>query len=281
MSISKKIRKNVLARKAPLSLVDKTIYICGYVLAIVIPILLFILFAMMIPEWIAYADDNVVAYSSEALPTFCALPLIFSLAVIGALILGTCWTKKQPIIGNKSYPPTASRPIIPTYPLFSKAFKQNLSTVSKVKIKKFFRISAIVLTVSAIFLPFGICPREVMDHTCQFKSYNSFNQISHSANIEEAEKLVIEIHKVTQRRSIRTNYGIHLSFVFEDQTYTFSLGSFGERDNEAALEYMLHLKSYFSEGRYEITNTKWMNELVEEDFSDAEIRLIYELFDYN
>ena len=52
-------------------------------------------------------------------------------------------------------------------------------------------------------------------------------------------------------------------------------------DTEETLRYLLHLKSFFSKETYEIEHIERMDKLLDDnDFSDTEIQLVYELLDY-
>ena len=99
-------------------------------------------------------------------------------------------------------------------------------------------------------------------------------------SVEDAEKLIIQISYSNGRRT-SPKWGIRLTFKYEDCKYSFNLGGFGDMEREDILRHMLLLKRYFSEDQYEIVNIEDMERLVSyQDFTDAELKLVYDLFDY-
>ena len=130
-----------------------------------------------------------------------------------------------------------------------------------------------------LILLLGLFPRDVLDDRNNFIRYNSFNQVIAAEHINEAEQLIINIDKRSTRR--RTYPVLELRFIFEEHTYVLPLHGFRRDDPEAAIKHMLHLKSFFRPGEYEITNAdriEWL--LWDEDFNARETELVYELFDY-
>ncbi len=281
MSISKKIKKKVKAKKAPLSIVDSIIYFGVFLLILLIVFAPIILFGTVFSEQIAFADESVIAFYNNGWELLWVFPFSFVLILVLLIPFGLALSKLQPIFGNPRYKPSVYESIIPTYPLFSKEFRVSLNEDSKKSAKKYVLISLIALIVTAPLTLLSLYPREVLDENDRFTSYNSFNQVTHSADIDEAEGLVIDIYKDGAGKRLRSYYDICITVIFEDREYYFEFGNFANMSTEERLEYLLHLKSCFSADEYEITDTKYMDELLEDDdYTEKEIELIYDLFDY-
>ena len=161
-------------------------------------------------------------------------------------------------------------------------FRQNLGKKQKKRIKRIATVLLIVFVVCAVILPFGIYPRTVLDNKNTFKTYNSFNNVTHEVALKKAICVVIDItHSASGRYNTSHHYGINMKFVFEEKAYCVTLGSFGDLEREEVLRYMLSLKEYFKDGRYEITNINRRKKLLnDKKFSATEQKLVYELFDY-
>lgn len=265
------------AKKPPLSLLDKTIYIILVLLGFAMLLVMMLGMGLFLPKSIAFADDTIVASYNPAV--ICALPLTLLIALGIAFLAGRGIDNKQPIFGNKHFKPAGLKPVIKTYPLFSKEFRENLSNGTKRKIKKTVKILLILLIVFSVIYSLGIFPRTVLDKYNNCTSYNMFNNETHRCNITEAEKLVIDIYHNIHYRNADT-WGIRLEFSCAHKTHKFTLGSFYEMNTEDTLNYMIYLKSLLS-GRYEITNIDRMEKLIwDRGFSAKETQLVYELFDY-
>ena len=136
MGISKKIKKRVIAKKAPLSAVDKFIY------GISFPVVLLLCFVPMIVtalsrRQLAFDEPTLVAYDGNIIEMFWAFPLMFVLIFVFVVPWGYALGEQQPIFGNPKYKPPVYQPIIPTYPLFSKAFRNHLSRDHKDSVKRY------------------------------------------------------------------------------------------------------------------------------------------------
>lgn len=189
--------------------------------------------------------------------------------------------RKQPIFGNKRYKPKGFQPLLPVYPLFRKAFRESISKKSKDKIKLILLILLALSTVCIALFPRGIFARKTLDRDNVFCSYDTLNEITHRAQVEDAEKMTIEIHR-SHRRKGRDHYYIQLSFHFQDQTYSFLDREFFAAKDLEALEQMLYLKSFFKKGEYEILHSEYMPELLnDQHYSSKERALVYQLFEYN
>ena len=271
--------RKIKVKKPPLSAIDKFIYVLVGFSSIVLMVLVLMLFAQTIPNKVAFSDESVVArYGLAGL--YSAIPMVMFVTFTPGLLAYKGWEEKQPIIGNKKYKPKFNESVLKTFPLFSRAFRENLKEHQKKTIKKTAFVVLIIFLICASILPFGIFPRTVIDDQNVITHYNVFNQITHEASIEEADRLVIRISSHKGRRTPRS-YGIKLEFVYGKESYYLNLGGFGDMEREDVLRYMLSLKDYFKDGRYEILSTEWMDRLIDDkNFTATEQKLVYDLFDY-
>lgn len=278
MSQTRKIKRGM--QKVPLSTLDKTIYTLMIFVSVAMGFILSWLCGAVIPTAISYAlDESLVASNPEGF--FWTMPMTFflSICISGLAVKGA--DSKQPIFGNKKYKPPRFKTVISLPPLFSKEFRGSLTDKAKTKI----RITALVFlgifVICAILIPFGLFQRTVLDDDNNLTMYNSFNQITHSGNIEDAEKMIIDISAMSHK-GVTRQYNISLKFVFKDEEYFLNTDSFAEMERKEAIEYMLYLKSFFKEGEYEITDIEYMDRLIDYRNYDAyETALVYELFDYS
>ena len=271
----RKIKK--APKRPPLSLLDKSIYVFLMVAAFVLILPMMLLFAKVIPMKVAYADGNTVTADNLA-AVFGALP--FCAFVILSLMISSSYglKYKQPIFGNKRFSYPKSTPMLRMYPIFSKAFWKNCNVGTKRIRKRILKTVLIIFLVCCAILSLGICSREALNKDNNFSTYNSFNVKTHTAGIEDAEALIIDIS--TSRHRWRRNYHIELNFVFQDKTYNIGLDDFYKMEDEEALEYMIYLKGFFGDGKYKITNVDRINSAIKDNkFSTREIELVYELFD--
>ncbi len=262
------------AKKPPLSVADKLIYYFLYFLAFILPLLYFYCISF-IAEKISYYDVDVIAFNNDfiylsSLPL--SLLLIFTIIVIASMGL----KNKQPIFGNKNYKAKYNEYTIKVYPVFSDEFKNHYTKKNRKQVKAIAKIFLSILFVSLLILPFGICSREVITKDNQFFTVNSFNRISHSCDVNDFDKLVIDVNISGKNR----NYVINLDFILSDKTYTFSPHNFSQMSIEDVLIYMLELKAIFKEKEYEIKNADRLHFLMlQNDYTNNEKALIYELFD--
>lgn len=272
-------KKKIKTKKPPLSWLDKFIYNMLILLVSVGIMLGWFLLLITVPEKVAFSDPAVIAYRSDAF-ALCSLPLLIVLFLV-TFVFAHGYQKKQPIFGNKKFKTIGFQPMIKVYPIFSKAFRENLTDKTKRMVKKIFTAWMICFVVSVLILLLGIYPREVFDKQNNFSRYNSFNQVTSMEHIEEAKNLVINIRTKRGHRSFESYRYIELGFVFEEHTYWLNIGSFREADRETVLEHMLHLKSFFKAREYEVRNMDQFEKLLQEEkFNARETELVYELFDY-
>lgn len=274
--ISKKIGKK--RTKPPLSKLDKFIYYSGFVGAIVIPALILIVFGGIIPNKIAFSDKTVIAANSTAL-YFC-LPLVLLCFSIIVIPFAFGLDRKQPIFGNKHFKPSPSHPTEKVYPLFTKEFRNSISRKRKRTIKIVTLIVSIICLINIIILPFSANVRYVLHQNNDCSAYNAFNQMTRKQNVDQAEKMIIEVTQNSYRKRIFFSYSLVVRFVFDDKTYSFNYESF-DMSTEDTLKHMIYLKSFFKDGKYEIVNIYDIDNLIrDKSFSRTEAALVYQLFEY-
>ena len=273
-------RLKLNARKPPLSKLDRFLYILIGSCALISCFALILFLDFKFPALVAAGQDE-KAIATSALHWGFLFPA-------PTLLTGSIWVaacdlmgRKQPIFGNKSYKPKGFQPLLPVYPLFSKAFRESLSKKSKDKIKLILLILLAVGTVFTALFPLGIFPRKTLDRDNRFCTYNTLNEVVHQERVENAEKLTIEIEHFHRRKG-RDRYNISLTFQFKDRSYSFLDNEFFGMSDLETLEHMLYLKSLFKEGEYEILHTERMTNLLErQNYSSKERALVYQLFEYN
>jgi len=258
--------------KMPLSTLDKLIYCLIFLLGCLLPIFLMLSLGVTLPQKLAFRDPSIVASDSVAALLTSAL-LSLALAAPCALAMYG-FQAKQPIFGNKKFKPKTFTPILKTFPIFSKEFRNSLTDKTKRKLKRIAVIVTACILITALAYTFCLYPRNVLDQKNNILTYNSFNQITRVDSIESAQKLIIRITRGRHR-----TYGISLDFVFEDESYSFGFNNFAEFTTQEKLEYMLYLKEHFR-GRYEFANANRIDNLLSyANFTDTEADLIYQLFD--
>ena len=269
--------KKIKRKKPPLTFLDTAIYFAILIVGIcLIPISISLLCRLFI--CIAQTEPDVIAYSKAA-SLFFFLPLCVIIPLTIMILAGYGLKAKQPIFIVKKVKTVGFQPVHKVYPLFSKAFRDNLTEKKRREIRKNIRNWLILFSVTLLIMPWGLFPRETLDANDCFTRYNAFNQVIDTHHISEAEKLCIDIR--VGRRVGR----IRMKFVFEEHTYTLEVYSdiveiddnFIDMDREEELEYLLHLKSYFKEGSYEISGLGYLPYVTGYPEDD----LIYELFEYH
>ena len=272
--------RKIKTPKVPLSGLDKFIYVIIWLVSFAWMFVIMLGCGYIIPEVVAFSDPTVVAYSDTVL-MFCCIPMAFYMSLTPGILASYGWEHKQPIFGNKKFKPKFGQPVIKTFPLFSKEFRDSLSEKQKKRIKRTATVLLILLVVCAAILPFGIYPRSVLNNQNHFKHYNSFNQLTDEVTVEEANRLILEIDYSRGHRGSSPSWGIELTFEYEHRDCSLTLGGFGNMEREDVLRHMLLLKRYFREDQYEILHIDRMENLVDyQDFTDAELKLVYELFEY-
>ena len=273
----KKIKNG--AKKPPLSLLDIVIYVIFILIGAAVLPLLYLELGLRIPFSIAFADDTVVA-SDNFFAVICAAPISILLSGMIGFTSARGIDNKQPIFGSKRFKPSGLKPVIKTYPIFSKEFRDNLSNGTKRKIKRTSATLIVLIIIFSLIYSLGIYPRTVLDKNDNIITYNAFNKETHRCSVTDADKLVIDIVYNIHYRS-EDSWGIRLKFSCADKIHEFNPGHFYGMNAEETLRYMLYLKSLMYD-RYEITNEYRIDDLIRyREYGSQETRLVYELFDHN
>lgn len=264
------------AKKPPLSLVDKGIYIALLVLGFSFILFFTLYFGHRLPIKIAFSDEAVVA-CRNTVAMLCAIPFTMLTSMTLIVLVSIGMRKKQPIIGNKKYTPPRFEPTIKVQPLLSRTFWYELSGKARRRSKRIALLLGIAFLVCLVLLPLGFYPRQVLDRNDNFTSYNSWNVVTDSRKMQDAERLVIRITHSGRRRD---DWGIQMTFLFADAEYIVNLGSFYGMSMEQKLNYMLYLKEQIGENRYEIEEVDRVDRFISKQRLTAkEAALVYELFD--
>lgn len=275
MSLKRKIR----AKKPPLSLLDRFLYIALFVSACLLLYLVINFFANVLPFIVSGNSELIIAVNNERVTLLCSIPLILLVSIGFVCALSCGYKSKQPIFGNKKFKPKAMEPTFKVYPIFSKEFRENFDESKKIRFKRIAKKFLIMILISLLILTLGIFPRETLDTKNELTSYNIFNIKTSNANLEYAEKLVIDVYRVASKNSTKV-WCIEMKFIFEDHTYNFYPYSFYKMNREESYAYMLKLKGYFHKEKCEIHHKERLSKMISDaDLSQQEINLVYKLFD--
>lgn len=265
------------AQKPPLSTADKVIYGAVMVLLSYITVFGSSYFCVKIARKIAFADPSVVAGDAE-IGILCSLPLTLFFMAMVILVYSFGLKKRQPILGNKTYQAPAFAHTIKTYPLFSRDFRENLHPQSRQSLKRTLTILIVLLLACLLLLPFGFYSRRVLTDDHQLVTYNSFNRISDSHDIREAERTTISV-SLWRRRALRRPI-LQLTFEFENTTYFLYIEDFREMSREDALRYILSLKDVLGAVNYDFSGESKLDYMIHyQRYTPAEAELLYQLFD--
>ena len=283
MGISKKIKKRVIAKRAPLSLLDRLIYILFLLLIIAIVFAPILLFALVLPNELIDNDPTIVAFDNDnSWQLLFCFPFSFVLILLIVIPLAYIFNGDlPPIFGNPNYKPPVRQPIIHADPIISKAFwkKIDRDTIGDVRKSSIGLIVALLVTAPVLLL--CLSPGQVLEKDHSLKTYNSFHQITHSAKIEEVDELQIEIYRASRHKSVSYDYGIEISFLFDETAYHFRLGDFNRMNTQDILQYLNDLKAIVPDTKCTIEHIDRMEQLLKDNhYSEDEIQLIYQLFEY-
>ena len=261
----------------PLSKADKLVYNTASVIFVILSFGSLIV-PLLVSKAIAFSEPSVIAMRQSGIIILCYVLLIMFFAAF-AVAAGVLQNKRKPLFENKSFKPRDGQPYKKETPMFSKEFWQNMSEKTKVKLYFGAVICVLVLALSLFIAFMGIYPRDVLLKSGEIKTYNSFNELAESHNIENADRLVISIGMSSTRYG--TSYQIICGFVFGEDKFWFDQLSFDNMETEEILEYMLALKEDFG-GKCVIEDTDLVKSLCRDRrFNETEKALVYELFGYS
>ncbi len=247
----------------------KFIYITACVVLCVISLGGILIFPA-IAKKIAFADSSVVALNQESHNIL--LIIIFAAFLVAMFI---SYNKNKQLFWGQYQAGLQEQ----EHQMLSMEFGND--TVKKIKLKYLRNTVICILIFVALFyiVFFSIYPRTVLCKNDEIKTYDFFNNVTETHDIREADTIIVNIELYKTKRE--QYYYIENVFVFSDKQYSFTFSSFGDMKNEEILEYMLRLKSDFSE-KYVVRDTALVEELCQDQhFTAEEKALVYELFDYN
>jgi len=238
----KKRKKHKKPMRYPLSALDKFVYIAACAVFAVLS-LGSVLVMLLISKAIAYKDASAVAVRLNDISILLYLPLVLFFIVI-AIATGVIYKSKKPLFGNKSFVPRQDQWYEQEAPVFSAEFWRDMSEKAKLKIFGRFVIGILIFAISLSLSLLAIHPRTVLCENGEIKTYNAFNELTETRDIEKADHLIIRIVSSGGTKG-RTSYHMNEIFVFSGKEYAFSCFSFDNMETEEALEYMLRIKSDF------------------------------------
>ena len=274
----KKRKPHKKPMRYPLSALDKFVYIAACAVFAVLS-LGSLSVMILISKAIAYKDASAVAVSLNDISIALYLPLVMFFIVI-AVATGVTYKNKKPLFGNKSFVPRQDQRYKQEAPVFSAEFWQNMSEKAKLKIFRNLVIGILIFAISLSLSLLAIHPRTALCENGEIKTYNSFNELTETRNIEKADYLIIRIVSCGGTTG-RTSYRMDEVFVFGGKEYAFSCFSFDNMETKEALVYMLRLKSDFK-GKHKLEGSELIDKFCKRNgFTAEEKALVYELFDYN
>ena len=277
MGIAKKVRKK--RKTAPLSVLDKCIYVGLTILIFAIFFFTLIILGHEIPEKIAYQKEAVIAATLPDSWLKVWVLVLPTLTLWIPLLIGL--ENKQPLFGNKRFKPTGKYPAVTLTPLFTKKFFIKLTRKDKKLIKTYCIVLAVVLVVCIVVQLFGIYPSKTLDENGRFVTYNSFNKITHEQKTVNVKCFTVYVEKVHHGRSyLNYHHRVAMDFSFTDSTYSFTLLDFANLSTEEAVKYLLDVKKDLGSGRFRVENAEDIEKVFEYyDYSENEKDLIRQLFD--
>jgi hypothetical protein len=267
--------------KAPLSGLDKFIYIFTVIAAVALIIVFWVLLGFSVRDWIAYSDPRVIALERDwgVLSAF-----IFSAVFFIPMYSFPCYwySKKYPIFGNKKFKPKGYARVIPSDRLFSKEYFESLSKKYKRTVKMLLGVWGVVSLVLLCVVLIPIQSRTVLYDDSSIAVINWKNEVTSERELSSANKVYFGVGKSSSggRYGNVPSYGLVVSFEYDDQFYSFSIYEFKYSTLSETLRYMLALKKTVGKN-YQVRGIEHIDNFIREDKLDsAEISLLYELLDY-
>ena len=278
MGTTKKRNKKKLP-KPPLTLLDKIIYIAGFVLTFFLSFSsIFLVF--VIREKIAFDNPDVIAnvssYDSAMWFVF-SFDIVFGIGAIIILIWGL--EEKKPIFGD----PKIQYGYIPYredfFPIFYN--EKHLSEKAKKEKKNYIRgfmIYGAVLTVLLLLTPLSFFSRATMNETYTIEEYDLVGELSATHNKGDFSHLTIETYLNRRRYGSHSwHYKITIK-VIGGKEFSFSDGSFRDGDMHA-LDYMLKIKDLFDEDDITVEGADKLDRVIDYyNYDEAEVAKLERLF---
>lgn len=262
-------KKNRKKQMPPLSWADKVVYWVAMILSfcgiwVILPVLL-------LQRHIAFQDNTVIA-SSEGPGVLFVIPLTIWFVAVFACVY-EAYKKRTPLFGIKGFrygPPQWA----PKYPLFMKNKPSRYWLTEKQKI-------AIGILAVLTVLCWAVFPMSFYERTClhtdgSLTYYNAVNQAEKHWETQNIHAVKFDIC-LTGGKS--ANWVIELTLETEDETEFYFRGGEFAGSWEETLGNMLRIKEHFSRS-VSIDGVEYLDHLIEDySFTDAELELLYQLFD--
>lgn len=264
-------KKNRKKQMPPLSWLDKFVYWVAMILSfcgiwIILPVFL-------LQKYIAFQDDTVIA-SSEGPGILFVIPLTIWFVAVFACV-HEAYKKRTPLFGIKDFrygPPRWA----PKYPLFMKNKPSRYCMTEKQKVT--IGILAVLSVLCWAVLPLSVFERISLHADGSLTHYNAVNQVEEHWKSQEVHAVKFDIC-LTGGKS--PNWVIELTLETEDETELYFRGGEFVGTWEETLENMLRIKERFSRS-VTIDGVENLDHLIEDaSFTDAELELLYQLFDVN
>ncbi len=290
--LTKKIKptkkaKRKLEYRLALSDLDTFIYlfVCA---ALVIGALVLLIHLLLTRDNLALSDKSVIAYSDSGSGVlFFSLPLIIFLVYSGVTIWKDYFRALKPIFGRRDFE-YGDDLEYGEYPLF---YRGKPTDAESLKQKKKCRRKALIISaifaICLVLFPLSIAPRESLTYNGDIIRYNVFNSETHRYSKDDIKQVTFRTERKINRlrsRGRRISYNYLMTVTMDDgNQFDFYPGGFRLTDaagRAGIIKSMLYVKDMFGEEIVVIGSTKYLDEVIHEDnFTDREIELIYELFE--
>lgn len=264
-AMGKKAKKknNKWHLRPPLSFLDKSIYLLGIILSVLVPLLLGLRFPDIL-EMIAFRNPETVAYKSSA-SILLAFPFLLFLETSAMILFIVGWQSKKPIFGNKKYRYGEYPFREDCFPLFSSRKRKKPQTPSQ---KRFARNMKILwcsaLIVFSCMVPFSFYGRNAMYQDNHIEKINLINHVSDTYTENDFARLTIQTEYVHGHRGA-DYWKLEMIIEMKDgKAFSFSNKNFSGRlggSMNLCLNKMLEIKELFSPAAITIQGAESIGEV--------------------
>ncbi|MBE6811593.1 MAG: hypothetical protein E7523_01790 [Ruminococcaceae bacterium] len=277
-------KKRSKTRKPPLSKVDKFLYALFALVVLLLTTGLLCLYIFLLDR-IAFSDKSVIAVDNGSSTLF-ILPFLLLFGMLGIILSDLGYSRRVQLFGYSKKEQQKIKIQSKAVPLLKKGgIKQYLTRKSKRQYAKTLTcFIAALLGITILFSGFGLFKRTVLYTNDQIISYNSLNQRTDSVHLQDADNITVSIQKtrlgLRRRRSPRRFYYVQLQIQYGDEKFTINPGDFDNMSTAQVLEYMLHIKGFFTADQCTIRNIEYLDNLQEhKDYDESEVELLLTLFE--
>ncbi len=271
-------------RKPPLSKADKFLYVLFALVVLLLTTGLLCLYIFLLDR-LAFSDKSVIAVDN-GLSTLFIFPFLLLFGMIGIVLTDLGYSRRVQLFGYSKKEQQKIKIQSKAVPLLRKGgIKQYLTRKSKRQYAKTLTcFIAALLGITILFSGFGLFKRTVLYTNDQIISYNSLNQQTDSVHLQDADNVTISVQKtrsgLRRQRSRRRFYNVQLQIQYGDEKFTINPGDFDNMSTAQVLEYMLHIKSFFTADQCTIRNIEYLDNLQEhKDYDESEVELLLTLFE--